>query len=344
MIILLTYGTRPEYLKIKPLIKELKKRNIKHYSLFTGQHQNIAPHDADFKFEMSKVVSNNRLDSIIGNIISEGDKLYDYNKNNDFTHVLVQGDTTSAMIVALSAFHHGKQIIHLEAGLRSYDNMNPFPEEVNRKIISQLANIHLCPTRQSLQNLEKEQIQGLKYVVGNTVLDNLLDYKDRCEYTDTILVTLHRRENHSIINHWFEAINELAKKYSKYKFVFPLHPNPEIQKYRHILTNIDVVNPLDHADLLELLISTKLVITDSGGLQEECSFLNKKCLICREVTERPEALGYTNFIVGKPENLERLFLEHINTYAINFPCPFGDGKSASKIVDLLFGNHLICEN
>lgn len=336
MIILITYGTRPEWIKVKPLINELKRRNIKHYTLFTGQHQNIAPHDADFSFDMSKVISNNRLDSIVGNIMSESDDLYLYSEYNDFTHVLVQGDTTSAMAVALSAFHHGKHVIHLEAGLRSFDKQNPFPEEVNRKIIAQIADIHLCPTSLSLHNLEIEEVRGSKYIVGNTALDNLIEYKDRCEYGDTILVTLHRRENHSIMQQWFEAVNNLAKKYPYYKFIMPLHPNPNVQKLKNLLTNIDVINSLDHPELLEVLIKTRMVITDSGGLQEECSFFNKKCLVCREVTERPEALQETSFLVGKPENLENLFNEHIETYQVTYISPFGEGNSASKIVDLLY--------
>src|SRR5690606_3077286 len=117
-------------------------------------------------------------------------------------------------------------------------------------------------------------------------------------------VTLHRRENHSLMAQWFEAVNNLAKKYTNYKFIIPLHPNPNIQKHKNLLENVDVINPLDHAELLEILIKTRIVITDSGGLQEECSFFNKKCLVCREVTERPEALEETSFLVRKPENLE----------------------------------------
>lgn len=336
MKLLLSYGTRPEWVKIKPLINELKKRDIDYYTLFTGQHQNIAPHDADFTFDMSRVISNERLDSIVGNIMSNSDDLFLYSEKNDFTHVLVHGDTTSAMAVALTSFHHKKKVIHLEAGLRSHDNDNPYPEEVNRKIISQIADIHFCPTELSRWNLEMEGVKGDKYVVGNTALDNLIEYKDKCEYGNTILVTLHRRENHSIMEQWFETVNDLAKKYPYYKFVMPLHPNPNIQKHKNLLTNIDMVNPLDHPELLEILVKTRIVITDSGGLQEECSFFNKKCLVCREVTERPEALQETSFLIGKPENLENLFSEHIETYQVSYISPFGDGNSASKIVDLLY--------
>src|SRR5690606_11464830 len=115
-----------------------------------------------------------------------------------------------------------------------------------------------------------------------------------------------------------------------------LHPNPNIQKFKYLLTNVDVIDPLDHSDLLEILIKTKIVITDSGGLQEECSFLNKKCLVCRKVTERTEALQETSFLVGEPENLELLFEEHIENYEVKYTSPFGDGFSAKKIVDILY--------
>lgn len=340
MKLLITYGTRPEWIKVKPLITELKNRGIEHYTLFTGQHANIAPAKADFVFKMNSYVSNNRLDDILGNILIENCELYSSlnNDKNDFTHVLVQGDTTSAMGIALSAFHNGKQVIHLEAGLRTYDKENPYPEEVNRRIISEIADIHLCPTTDSMINLRSENIKKNIYVVGNTALDNLLEYKEQCEYGNTILVTLHRRENHVIMDQWFGEINKLAVKYPNLKFILPIHPNPNVQKHRKILTNVSVVEPLEHKELLELLIKTKMVITDSGGLQEECSFLNKKCLVCRKETERPESLGLSSYLILEPNQLVNVFEEHIDNYIINHKSPYGDGQSAKKIVDFLFEN------
>jgi UDP-N-acetylglucosamine 2-epimerase len=287
-MILLTYGTRPEYIKIKPIISEFKKHGIPYKVLFTGQHKDIANGDYDYKLEMTDL-SSNRLDSVIGNLMNLPDEIFD-----GITYVLVQGDTTSVVGLALSALHRKIKVIHLEAGLRTYDTENPFPEENNRRIVSTIASIHLCPTKQNAENLFNENINQNVFVVGNTVLDNLVDYKTKCEYTNKILVTMHRRENHDRIDEWFTEINELAKSHPELEFILPIHPNPNVQKHKNLLTNVTVINPLGHNDLLELLVKTRMVITDSGGIQEECSFFNKKCLVCRKVTERPESVGITS--------------------------------------------------
>jgi UDP-N-acetylglucosamine 2-epimerase len=251
------------------------------------------------------------------------------------TYVLVQGDTTSVVGLALSALHRKIKVIHLEAGLRTYDTENPFPEENNRRIVSTIASIHLCPTKQNAENLFNENINQNVFVVGNTVLDNLVDYKTKCEYTNKILVTMHRRENHDKIDEWFTEINNLAKSYLELEFILPIHPNPNVQKHRGLLTNINVVEPLEHNDLLEILVKTKLVITDSGGLQEECSFFNKKCLVTRKITERPESVGTTSFLISEPSDLKETFKYHIDNYEVNINSPYGDGKSAIKILQIL---------
>jgi UDP-N-acetylglucosamine 2-epimerase (non-hydrolysing) len=328
-MILLTYGTRPEYIKIKPLIKEFKNKKIQFKILFTGQHKDIANGEYDFKIEMSDL-SNNRLDSVIANLMTLSDNIFD-----GITHILVQGDTTSVVGLSLSALHRKINVIHLEAGLRTYDNENPFPEENNRKIVSTIASIHLCPTELNKNNLYNENIKENVFVVGNTVLDNLIDYKEKCEYTNKVLVTLHRRENHEKIQEWFNEINELAGKYTNLEFILPLHPNPNVQKHKSILTNVKLVNPLNHQDLLELLVKTKIVITDSGGIQEECSFFNKKCLVCRKVTERPESIGLTSFLIDEPTDLSHVFNSHIDDYIVNCESPYGDGFSSLKISEIL---------
>lgn len=334
-MILLAYGTRPEYIKIKPLIDIFNKEGFPYKILFTGQHKDLLKEqNPDFKINIHEFSGGNRLDSIVASIldyssITKG--LFD-----DITHVLVQGDTTSVLAVALSAFHHGIKVIHLEAGLRTYDRNNPYPEEINRKIVSQIADIHLCPTQLSAQNLYNEHINVKDiYVVGNTVLDNLLPYKDKCEYTNKILITMHRRENHHWLDQWFIAIDLLAKLYPEYEFILPIHPNPNVQKHKDLLENVKVIDPLPYEEMLELLVKTRLVITDSGGLQEECSFFNKKCLTCRIVTERPEAQGQSTFMVERPNELTDMFMRHIDDYEINYDCPFGDGKSAEKIIKIL---------
>jgi UDP-N-acetylglucosamine 2-epimerase (non-hydrolysing) len=328
-MILLTYGTRPELIKIKPLIVSLKKENIPFKTLFTGQHKDIATGEYDFIIKMLDT-SGNRLDSIILNLMNIPDYIFE-----GISHILVQGDTTSVVGLSLAALHRKIKVIHLEAGLRTYDNENPFPEENNRRIVSTIASIHLCPTELNAENLKKENITNNVFIVGNTVLDNLVKYKNKCEYENKILITLHRRENHNLIESWFNSINNLAIEYPNYEFILPIHPNPNVIKHKNILTNIKVVPPMGHDELLETLIKTKIVITDSGGLQEESSFFKKKCLVCRKITERPESLGKTSFLVESPDKLQNMFNHHILNYIVESECPYGDGFSSIKITKIL---------
>lgn len=333
-MILIVYGTRPEYLKIKPLIKEFKLNNIKYKVLFTGQQKDIAVDDADFSIKMEDSIEN-RLNIIVKSCLSIPQYVF-----KNIKTILVQGDTSTALGLALNAFHRKIKIIHLEAGLRTNDLENPYPEETNRQIISRISDINFCPTTENLNNLKKENIKGKCYVVGNTVLDNLVDYKNQCEYQNKILITLHRRENHSIIKEWFLEINKLAKTNRHLEFILPIHPNPNVQKYKNLLKNVNVIDPLPHEDLIKILIKTKLVITDSGGLQEECSFFNKKTLICRKITERSECLGHSGFLIKNANSLQKSFDKHIIDYSINFKSPYGDGKSAKKIVNIIKKNYL----
>jgi UDP-N-acetylglucosamine 2-epimerase (non-hydrolysing) len=339
-MILLAYGTRPEYIKLKPIIDELRKNNFEFNILFTGQQVHIG----EFEYDWILNIENkpNRLDSIVSSITGQLWEFFrSFCKLNTETgkfvdaYVMVQGDTTSAFAVALSAFHHGIKVIHLEAGLRTYDKENPYPEEVNRRIISQIADIHLCPTDWAARNLAGEKILDDVYVVGNTVIDNLLLYKDKCIYTNKILVTLHRRENHHWMDRWFTELEKLATEYPQYAFILPMHPNPNVQKWKHLLKNVVVIDPLPYEDMLELLVQCRMVITDSGGLQEESCFFNKICLTCRIVTERPEAIGVNGLLVTRPEDLKYFFDEVHNDYEINVECPFGDGHAAEKIIEIL---------
>jgi UDP-N-acetylglucosamine 2-epimerase len=335
-MILITYGTRPEYIKVKPLIDEMKQRFIAHKVLFTGQHKDIAPKDADFIWEMIMDAEENRLNSVIKNCLSIPEYVFD-----GVTHILVQGDTTSVVGLALSAMNRQIKIIHLEAGLRTYDRLNPYPEENNRRMVSSIADIHFCPTEQSKINLAKENIGKDVFVVGNTVLDNLLDYKESCKYEDKVLVTMHRRENHKDMGRWFKEINELARENPHIDFIIPLHPNPKVQKHHKLLSNLIIVDPLPHDKLINLLTKCKLVITDSGGLQEECSFFNKRCLVCRETTERPEALEHSSVLVKDYTLLKRKFYNYITNYEIvDGNCPFGDGRASKYICDNLIRNVL----
>jgi UDP-N-acetylglucosamine 2-epimerase (non-hydrolysing) len=337
-MILFTYGTRPEYLKVKPLINEFKKRGLPYEVMTTGQHNDIIPKDdnvMNLNINECDKLSTNRLDNVIATTLWHINDIFD--TLSEITHVLVQGDTTSVLALALSAFHHKKKIIHLEAGLRTYDFENPFPEEANRQLVSRITDIHLAPTQSAADNLLDEGIPMNKiYVVGNTVLDNLLPYLDKCEYGDKILVTLHRRENHDIMDRWFEEIEKLATKYYNLEFIIPLHPNPNVQKHKHIFKNVSIIEPLNHSELLNILVKSKLVITDSGGIQEECSFFKKFCLICRKETERPESLGLTSYLVRKPNDLSNAFELHEKNYIpIEHSCPYGNGNSSQIITSIL---------
>ena len=323
-MILLCFGTRPEWLKIKPLIKVLDNYQL----LFTGQHPDLLK---DLKVDHKITIKDNpnRLDQLISDCLLQFPK-------DDFDSVLVQGDTASAFACAIAAFNRKKKIYYLEAGLRSYNLDHPYPEEGYRQMVARLADVNLCPTELSKQNLIDEKVQGECHVVGNTVLDNLLPYKNKCKYTNKVLVTLHRRENHHQMDQWFTEVNNLAKNNPDLEFILPIHPNPNVQKYKHLLTNVNVVEPLSHPELLKILVKCKLVISDSGGLQEEGSFFNKKVIVCRETTERPEAIDTGHlYLCPSPLGLESKFGDLINDYYINTKCPYGDGCSSLKIKNII---------
>jgi UDP-N-acetylglucosamine 2-epimerase (non-hydrolysing) len=315
----------------------LNSKKVKYKILFTGQHVDIAPKNADFKIDLNSYdsVGIDRLSFVLSKCIEETSKILLLHP--ELTHVMVQGDTTSALGVALGAYNKGVKIIHLEAGLRTNDLNNPFPEEANRQLISRITSIHLCPTHYNSSNLDHENVGGVKHIVGNTSLDNLQDYLTKTEFENLILVTLHRRENHDMIGDWFSVLNQIAGEHPNHEFVIPIHPNPNVKKHAGILTNVKVVDPLSHDDLLNILVKCKFVITDSGGIQEECSFLGKKAIVCRKETERPEAIGYTTQLCESPAELRSMVNELMENYEIHYehPCPFGDGQSAKKILKVL---------
>ena len=327
-MMLLSFGTRPEWIKIKPLIEEMRGK-IDYKLLFTGQHVDLLA-KVDLTDSLAKLQikdGSNRLDSIVESVM---------NCENIFqgvTSVLVQGDTTSAFSIALAAFHRKIKVIHLEAGLRTYDKKQPYPEEFNRQAISRIADVHLCPTETSEKFLLSEKTQGRIEVVGNTVLDNLRHLQP--SYSNKVVLTMHRRENHDNMDRWFAEMNKLAQSNSDLDFIIPLHPNPNVQKHKDLLKSITVVDSMEYDDFVKLLADTRFVITDSGGLQEETSFLKKKCIVCREKTERVEGLGTFAFMCEKPEQLESLFQKVNSDYKIDLPSPYGDGFSSKRIVEIL---------
>tara|TARA_B100000989_G_scaffold47307_1_gene30762 strand:- start:1943 stop:2929 length:987 start_codon:yes stop_codon:yes gene_type:complete len=324
-MILISFGTRPEFIKIKPLIKAFAGK-IPFKLLFTGQHVDLL---SDVEGDIHKLTiedGSNRLDSIVSSMMNN-DAIFE-----GVDAVLVQGDTTSVFAVALAAFHRRIKIIHLEAGLRTFNKDHPYPEEFNRRAVSVMADIHLSPTELCTDNLLKERVDGKVFTVGNTVLDNLVDIEP--EYTNKIVITMHRRENHHIIPEWFAAFDRLAIDNPQYEFIIPLHPNPNVQKHKDLLKHVKVVEPMQYTEFIQLLSQARLVITDSGGLQEESSFFNKKCIVCREATERVEGMGTFAFM-SSPDRVENDFYSMIDDCIPEDTCPYGDGYSAERITNIL---------
>jgi UDP-N-acetylglucosamine 2-epimerase (non-hydrolysing) len=326
---LLCFGTRPEWLKIKPII-DLLDRN-EYQLLFTGQHPDLLK-DIHVDYQINIGHSENRLDQLISDCLLQFPK-------GDFTSVLVQGDTASAFACAVAAFNRQIKIYYLEAGLRSYDLLHPYPEEAYRQMIARISDVNFSPTELSYQNLINEKVNGKTFITGNTVLDNLKDYKSQCEYENKILITLHRRENHYWMDQWFNELENLANIYPELEFILPIHPNPNVQKHKHILNKVKVIDPLTHSELLQILTKCKLIISDSGGLQEEGSFFDKKVIVCRTTTERPEAIetGHLH-LCSTPQDLKEIFGSLINNYYINSTCPYGDGFSSEKVIQLIKQN------
>ena len=324
-MILISFGTRPEYIKIKPLL-EVFKGHIPYKLLFTGQHEDLLSSMQEDLRRLKVVAGHNRLDSIVESVMNN-DEIF-----KDVDAVLVQGDTTSVLAVALAAFHRKVKVIHLEAGLRTYNKDHPYPEEFNRRVVSCMADINLCPTQESVSNLLKETVPGQIHLVGNTVLDNLIHIEPSRQ--NHVVITMHRRENHHILPEWFSELDKLAQENPELDFVLPIHPNPNVQKHRKLLKHVRVVDPMDYSEFLELLSTSFLVITDSGGLQEESSFFKKKCIVCREKTERIEGMGTFSFMTD-PEGLSELFYTLKADPIPVGDCPYGDGHSAERIRDIL---------
>jgi len=325
-MILICYGTRPEHIKISPLLKEMGGV-IPYKTLFTGQHTDLVK-NINFDHTITIKDDKNRLDSVVQSCLNLDNSIFE-----GITHILVQGDTVSAYSLALTAFHRGIKVIHLEAGLRTYDFKNPYPEEAYRQMISRISDINLCPTELNLDNLQEEGVFGESVLVGNTVLDNLVGIKTK--YNDKVLVTMHRRENHINMSNWFESINQLAKDNPELKFEIPLHPNPNVKKHKDLLTHVNVVSPFDYDTMIKEISECRFLISDSGGIQEESSFLNKKVIVCRKITERPESVGKHSFMCGEPKDLKGVFYSLKDDYKVDLECPYGDGKSSKRIVNYL---------
>ena len=340
----IAFGTRPELIKIQPLLKLLPED--KYSLLCVGQHTDLFPVEMPKSRHVRNIVineknGNNRLNNIVRSIL-EFPVVYDIFDDTD--HVMIQGDTTTAFAVALAAFHAQISIIHLEAGLRTYQN-EPYPEEFNRRAISLMTTIHLCPTFEDYENLIGENLNKNKssvYVVGNTAMDNLVDYDDSDTTNNVVFITMHRRENHKFMDQWFTEINNLAKQNPRLKFVIPLHPNPNVTKCRHLLTNADVLLPLSHAECIEYIRHARMIITDSGGIQEEASWFHKPCIVCRQFTERKASLGAGGArLCRTPVDLKLRFNQARSQTNISTKKFYGRGHSAEAIIRILEDHNVI---
>ncbi len=363
-------GTRPELIKMAPVIWKLRAAsNFSVKVINTAQHRGLIDDMLNLfqiepDFDLNCMHPNQSLANLTAKLCQKLDKLL---LGNPFELLLAVGDTTSVLVSALCAFYRNVLFGHIEAGMRSKNRKSPFPEEMNRVLASQLANLNFAPTEIEKQNLIKENIQTKRiWITGNPVIDALfwvkrntgsLDKPKRFKtYKHTILLTLHRRENiGQPLNDICHGVLALANKYSDIEFVLPLHPNPEVQQIiQPLLCNnpqISIVNPMSYVDLVRTLENSLFVMTDSGGLQEEAPALSKPVLVLREVTERPLVIerGLGVLVGSDPgrmvEEASRLIesKEYYHKMAKGFS-PYGDGRAAERILECIeqFFNHTNC--
>ena len=360
--VLIVYGTRPDAIKMAPVVLEFKKNpSIETIVCTTAQHRetidmvnsifNIKP---DYDLDIMK--KSQTLEYITSAVMEKFSKVLDIEKPD---LVLVHGDTATCLICSLASFYKKVPVGHVEAGLRTHDIYSPFPEEMNRKLVGNIATLHFCPTQLNRTNLLNENIEDSSiFVTGNTAIDALnttvgTDYKFNCDDLNkidyqknrVILLTAHRRENlGKPLENICEAVLDIAENFKDVIFVYPVHPNPAVQntvraklngKPRIILTDM-----LDVRDLHNLMKRTYIVMTDSGGLQEEAPALGKPVLVLRKETERPEAvemgtvklsgINKTEIIDDAVKLLTDKDIYNRMATAVN---PYGDGHASEKILE-----------
>lgn len=332
------YGTRPEVIKVASVIKNITDRGVDCCTVFTGQHRELYEDvrsmvpEPDYNLAVMK--DNQALTDIVSKLsISFVPVL----RKERPDLLIVQGDTSTAAVCALLAFYESVPIGHVEAGLRTYDLTSPFPEEGNRQIISRIAKYSWAPTERAYAALKSEGVSGV-YLTGNTVVDACLAFSYPVTRTNKVLVTLHRRENFGEkMEVMFRQIEQLATARQDLEFIFPMHPNPNVQQHRHLLGHVKVISPLGYPEMMKLLSSVDCVISDSGGIQEECAAYGKRVLVCRDTTERQEGIE-----AGFAKLVDTQIVENFD-WAMNSgdwigENPFGDGKAASRIVDIILAS------
>lgn len=356
--VLCLVGTRPECIKMAPVIKALRQSNwADAVVVSTGQHRELVAqilgifaiaidHDLDV------MQPDQSLAGLSSRIFAKLDPLL---VDAPYDLMLVQGDTTSVMVAALAAFYRQIPVGHVEAGLRTHDLMRPFPEELNRRVAGLVSNLHFAPTLSSSNNLLREHVDpSTIHITGNTVIDALLDVAARdlpCGYPSApdrklILVTAHRRENFGApLLEICEAIRDLHDRYTELEFVYPVHPNPNVREPVYAtLGNLDrmhLVPPADYEVLVALMRNAFAILTDSGGIQEEAPALGKPVLVLRDETERPEAVdaGVTRLVGPHRERIVAA-IEQLITDDAEYArmarggSPYGDGQAAGRIAEI----------
>ncbi len=363
--ILVVVGTRPEVIKMAPVINLLNERteNFDTKVCLTGQHRELLDQVLDvFNFTVDYNLNVMKKGQSLFHITAAVlDKLYDVLIDFKPHMILVQGDTTTAFVGALAGYYHGVEVGHVEAGLRTYNKYAPFPEEMNRRLVGMLADHHFAPTERAKQALLHEGVDPVNILVtGNTVVDALSIILKRNQHSPPdlgemeslisngrkmVLITGHRRENFGKgFKNICEAIQSLAQEFSDINFIYPVHLNPNVQKpvfeLLGSLNNVHLIPPLGYIPFVRLMSMAKLVITDSGGIQEEAPSLGKPVLVMRDVTERPEAVeSGMAFLVGTDKTkivreASRL-LTDTTDWSTMKNNPYGDGKAAIRIVEYL---------
>jgi len=359
--IIFIFGTRPEIIKLAPVILELKKYPSDYNVIICNteqqkelSNQTLAYFGLKADINLDSMRENQTLSSIQARLLTSLDKVF---RENSIDATIVQGDTMTVLCGALTSFYHKIPVFHVEAGLRSYDIYEPFPEEVMRQMTSRIADLHFAPTVVNREALIKENIIENKIrVVGNTVIDALFclsqDVVDKSkDYFVTnniniddklVLITAHRRENHGErIDKIIDAIQDLATKYNDHTFVIPVHPNPnvktKIESRLGNVVNIHLLKPLDYPNLVYLMKNAKLILTDSGGIQEEAPTFACPTLVMRYETERKEGIeAGVSKLVGADYDLiidesEKILSKSKQDTRLKAQNPYGDGTTSAKI-------------
>jgi UDP-N-acetylglucosamine 2-epimerase (non-hydrolysing) len=362
----LIFGTRPEAIKLAPVIEALKnEKNFSVEVLATAQHREMLDQvleifDIKPDYDLNIMIENQNLSDVTNKCLNGVDKIL---KKERPDIVLVQGDTTTVFASALACYYNKIPVGHVEAGLRTSDKYSPFPEEINRRIATVLSELHFAPTVWAKNNLVKEGISERRiHVTGNTVVDSLIKVASMHfsfdgdsallksfleKYEKIVLVTAHRRESFGLpFKEMCLAMKEIVESFSGVGIVYPVHPNPNVRETVYGILKGDpkvlLVEPLNYLTFVHLMKSCYLILTDSGGIQEEAPTFKKPVLVMREKTERPEALeaGVAKLVGTKKENIVdevTKLIKHDDEYKkmATGDNPFGDGKASERIVKFI---------